>query len=167
MPRLMLLRHAKSDWKADYGYDHERPLNKRGRRAARAVGEFVTAHGLAPDLVLTSSAVRTRTTTELAASAGNWNTEIVTVADLYGADLTTVLDLVKGVSGVNRLMVVGHEPTMSGFLGRMSGSRLRVTTATLAVLRLYSDRWADAAWGTAEVELYVRPKLLFRGPGTI
>ena len=160
MPSLMLLRHAKSDWKADYGHDRERPLNKRGVRAARAIGKFVERYELVPDLVLTSPAVRTATTVDLAAEAGNWKSEIVAVPDLYGAEPGRVLDLVRGVNHAGRVMVVGHEPTMSGFIGRMTGSHLRVPTASLASLRLFYSRWADLGWGTAEVELYIRPRLL-------
>ena len=158
----MLLRHAKSDWNADYVCDRERPLNKRGVRSARAVGRFVANYGLVPDLVLTSPAVRAATTVDLAASTGEWNTDIVVVPELYGADPADVLHLVRGVSGVERLMVVGHEPTMSGFLGNMSGSYVRVPTAALASLRLTYGRWAGIAWGTAELELFVRPRLLLK-----
>ena len=160
MPALMLLRHAKSDWITDYAHDRERTLNKRGVRSARAVGRFVADYGLVPDLVLTSPAVRAATTADLAATTGEWNTDIEVVPELYGAGPTDVLHLVRRISGVERLMVVGHEPTMSGFLGNMSGSHIRVPTAALASLRLTFGRWSDTAWGTAELELFVRPRLL-------
>lgn len=160
MPSLMLLRHAKSDWKADYGHDRERPLNKRGVRSARAVGRFVERYGLAPDLVLTSPAVRAATTADLASEAGSWKSKIVTVPELYGAEPNRVLSVVRGINDAERVMVVGHEPTMSGFVGRMTGSNLRVPTGALASLRLFYSRWADLGWGTAEVELYIRPRLL-------
>lgn len=156
----MLMRHAKSNWKADYGHDRERPLNKRGVRAARAVGRFVSHYEMVPDLVFTSPAVRATTTAVLAAEAGSWNTEIVTVPDLYGAEPSRVLSLAKRITEADRAMVVGHEPTMSGFLSRMTGSQLRVPTGTLASLRLFYGRWADLDWGAAEVELYIRPRLL-------
>ena len=156
----MLLRHAKSDWKTDYGHDRERPLNKRGLRAARAIGRFVERYELVPDLVLTSPAVRTATTAHLASEAGKWKSEIVAVPDLYGASPRRVLNLARELDDVERLMVVGHEPTMSGFVGRMTGSHLRVPTASLTSLRLFYSRWADLGWGTAEVELYIRPRLL-------
>lgn len=158
----MLLRHAKSDWRADFGHDRERPLNKRGVRSARAIGRFVERYGLVPDLVLTSPAVRTATTADLASEAGNWKSEIVAVPDLYGAEPGRVLNLVRGVNDAGRVMVVGHEPTMSGFLGQMTGSYVRVPTATLASLRLTYGRWADLGWGTAELELYMRPRLLLK-----
>ena len=160
MPALMLLRHAKSDWKAEYGADRERPLNKRGVRSARAVGRFVANYHLVPDLVLTSPATRAADTARIAASTGGWNTRTVPLSGLYGADPSYLLHVVRQVEDVRRLMVVGHEPTMSGFLERMTGSYLRVPTGTLASLIVRSTRWASVSWGTAELELFVRPRLL-------
>ena len=160
MPDLMLLRHAKSDWTARYGADQNRPLNKRGVRSARAVGEFVARYRLTPELVLASPAVRTRTTAELAAEAGGWSSAIEVVPKLYGAGPGDVLQLVQEVTGVERLMVVGHEPTMSGVLEYLTGHRIRVTTATLAYMRSRYVSWSDLDHGTARLELLIRPRLL-------
>lgn len=160
MPDLILLRHAKSDWTARYGADQNRPLNKRGVRSARAVGEFVARYQLTPELVLASPAVRTRTTAELAAEAGGWSSTIEVVPKLYGAGPGDVLQLVQEVSGVERLMVVGHEPTMSGVLEYLTGHRIRVTTGTLAYMRSRYVSWSDLDHGTARLELLIRPRLL-------
>ena len=160
MPSLMLLRHAKSDWGADFGDDRSRPLNRRGLRSAEAMGRFIADCGLAPELMLVSPAVRTASTAELAMESGGWGCRLERTPGLYGADPSYVLTLIRGVSGVERVMVVGHEPAMSGFVEKMTGSRLRMPTAALASLSLTYGRWADASWGAAEVELYVRPRLL-------
>lgn len=160
MASLMLLRHAKSDWSASYADDRARPLNGRGVRSAEAVGRFVADCGLAPELVLVSPAVRTVTTAELAKEAGGWECRLERAPGLYGADPSYVLSLIRGISGVERLMVVGHEPTMSGFLEKMTGSRLRMPTAALASLSLAYGRWEELSWGASEVEMYARPRLL-------
>lgn len=160
MPDLMLLRHAKSDWRAGYGTDRDRPLNRRGVRSARAIGEFVARYRLMPELVLASPAVRTLTTAQLAAEAGGWNSPIEVVPQLYGADRGDVLRMVREVTGAERLMVVGHEPTMSGVLEYLTGHRIRVTTATLAYMRSGYASWSDLAYGTARLELLIRPRLL-------
>ena len=160
MPDLMLLRHAKSDWNAGYGTDRDRPLNKRGVRSARAIGEFVARYQLMPELALTSPAVRTLTTVQLAAEAGGWDSRIEVLPRLYGAGLGDVLRLVRKVTGVERLMVVGHEPTMSGVLESLTGHRIRVTTATLAYMRFGSGSWSDLTYGTARLEMLIRPRLL-------
>ena len=60
MKTLLVLRHAKSSWKQAELSDHERPLNKRGRRDAPRVAAFIHDSGLGPDLILSSTAVRAR-----------------------------------------------------------------------------------------------------------
>lgn len=65
MLRLLLLRHAKSDWHTESDHDHERPLASRGERDAIRIGRFLTAAGLRPELVLCSTAIRARRTVEL------------------------------------------------------------------------------------------------------
>ena len=85
MKRLILLRHAKSDWAADYGGDHERPINQRGHRAAEAMGRWLSLTGHAPDHVVSSSAVRARTTAEVAAAGGDWEADIEIDSVVYEA----------------------------------------------------------------------------------
>ncbi len=66
MKTLLLMRHAKSDWDADYESDHDRPLNDRGLKSARLMGRVLADEGLVPDLIISSTALRARTTAELA-----------------------------------------------------------------------------------------------------
>ncbi len=164
MPTLMLLRHAKSDWYVEYGTDRERPLNKRGIRSAKAVGRFVADYRLAPDLLLTSPAVRAADTARIAASTGKWETRIREVAELYGAHPIQVSNLIRQTEEVERIMVVGHEPTMSGFLEWITGNSIRVTTANLASINVSIARWADLGPRTGQLELFIRPRLLTRRP---
>ncbi|MGB2201059.1 MAG: SixA phosphatase family protein, partial [Pseudooceanicola atlanticus] len=60
--RLVLMRHAKSSWDDLSLDDHARPLNARGRKAARAIGAWLTSLDIAPDMILCSDAVRTKET---------------------------------------------------------------------------------------------------------
>ena len=60
--RLIVLRHAKSAWDTDAATDHERPLNKRGRRDALRVAEKIAKLGWQPEQVISSDAERTRET---------------------------------------------------------------------------------------------------------
>lgn len=140
---LFLMRHAKSDWSATYGADHDRPLNERGRRSAAAMGEVLTADGVGPDHVITSTAVRARTTAELAARAGGWDCEIVQEARLYGGGAEAVVS-VAAVSGRGeRLMLVGHEPTWSYLVSLLSGEHVEMKTATVALIDFEIDDWSQ------------------------
>ena len=85
MPELILLRHAKSDWGAGFVTDRDRPLARRGEKAAYAMGRALTLAGKMPDLVISSPAVRAETTARLAAQAGEWPARIDLDERLYGA----------------------------------------------------------------------------------
>ena len=63
MPELLIMRHAKSDWGVGLASDRERPLAPRGVKAAKRMGKFLTKANAAPDLILSSPAVRARTVT--------------------------------------------------------------------------------------------------------
>ena len=161
---LLLLRHGKSDWSADYRVDRERPLAPRGVKAAKRMGRFLTAVDLAPDVVVSSPAVRALTTAELAAEAGEWGCEIRVEDRLYGCGGNAVVEVVRalGIEG-EAVLIAGHEPVWSSLVGGLTGgSHVRFPTAALACLSLQAPSWADLDWGRATLQWLVTPKLLRR-----
>jgi len=162
MKTLLVMRHAKSDWGVASGGDHERVLARRGIKAARKVGRFLTDSGTIPDLILSSTAIRALTTAELAAEAGEWGCEIVTRRDLYASDPERVLDLVRETgNGVDRLLIAGHEPTWSTLVSWLiGGGRVRMPTAAVACLDLPHGDWIDLAPATCDLRWLVTPKTL-------
>ena len=105
----MVLRHAKSSWNDPALDDHERPLNKRGRRDAPRMGELVREYGLIPDVILSSDAVRARLTAEAVAEAARYAGEILLDPHLYlacPADIHSLLTTVRENAGT--VMIVGH-----------------------------------------------------------
>jgi len=159
---LYFFRHAKSDWDAEFGTDFERPLSKRGQRAATAMGEFLGRADKMPDLILCSSAVRTRKTLQRAAKAGRWESEIEHLDELYTGNPRHVLRVIRDVSKrVDSLMVVGHETAMSETTALIIGQgRLRFPTAAVACLELEIRRWKEAAPGCGQLLFFVPPRLL-------
>ncbi len=110
MRQLLLLRHAKSSWDDPRLPDHARPLNARGRRAAGAMGEAMRELGLAPDVVLVSSARRTLQTLE---ALGPFEDQpLVEPMDaLYLAPWSALLETLKGVRETARsVLLLGHNP---------------------------------------------------------
>lgn len=162
MRTLLLLRHAKSDWDAPAGGDHERPLNKRGRKAAALVGSFLARTGAVPDLVLTSSAVRARTTVELAAAAGRWTSKIDITSDLYETTPAAVLALLQRQPGAAQTVVLaGHEPTWSSLVSLLiGGGTVRMPTAAVAAIELDVESWDEVAPGRGKLLWLVVPRLL-------
>ena len=162
MKTLFVMRHAKSDWGVAFGDDHERPLARRGVKAARRMGRFLTDAGAAPQLVVSSTAVRALTTAELAAEAGDWGCPIVTTRKLYASDVESVLERVgKTRTGVERLLIAGHEPTWSTLVAWLiGGGQVRMPTAAVACLDLPHGEWTDLAPGTCELRWLMTPRML-------
>ena len=170
MMQLMLLRHGKSDWGADapdrgHGSDHERPLKPRGVRAAELAGRLLTAMDLEPATVLSSTAVRARTTAELARAAGGWAAEVETTPALYLASIETALDVVRGVDDSGPVLMVGHEPTWSTLTAALVGDRratVRVVTGALVGIELGIARWADIAPSRGQLSFLLPPRRMER-----
>ena len=160
----MILRHAKSDWDAAYLSDHDRPLNRRGVRAAKAIGIAVARSGEAPDLAISSSARRALTTVRLAAEAGEWTSDITSTDDLYGTSPQGALDVVAGVaSGAQRLMIVGHQPTWGSLVHALTGGSVAIKTATLVAVDFSARTWAEASRARGSISYVLQPRLFTDG----
>ncbi len=163
--RLLLLRHGKSDWNAEFASDHERPLAKRGRRASDTIGRWVAKTGHVPQLALTSTAVRARDTLARAIDAGGWEVEVRELPALYMAAADDVLSLVRELDeDPSTLLVAGHQPTLSNVVAlAVGGGAARMPTCGLSCLRLASGSWRHARPGAFELEWHVNPRLLAAG----
>ena len=139
--RLVLLRHAKSDWYSGVPGDFDRPLAARGRKDAPRVGKWMKKNGIVPEIILCSPAVRTRET--LAAVNGKLGVEHIVYEDaIYGASPGALLGLVEKYSrDSSNLMITGHNPGMDELLCFLCGTQppltetgKLMTTAAVAVL---------------------------------
>ena len=165
MKTILFLRHGKSDWDADYGRDHERPLNTRGTRDAKRMGRYLADTGPMPDLIVTSTAVRARTTVHLAHEAGGWTAPVAETDVLYGASLRDVLDVVHAMDdGYDTLLLAGHEPTWSSAVEAfIDDGPVEMPTAALACLQFDADAWTDVDWGAGTLVWRMIPKALPEG----
>ena len=140
MKTLLVLRHAKSSWDDPALGDHERPLNKRGRRDAPRMGELVREYGLIPDVVISSDAVRARRTAEAASFTG----EIRLDSHLYLAGPADILSLLQRVrENAQTVMIVGHNPGLEQLVEQLTGEPQDLPTAALAQIGLPIDQWRD------------------------
>lgn len=95
-----------------------------------------------PDLVVTSTAKRARTTAELARITGGWRSRMVLEDGLYGAGVDETLELAATHAGTNgRVMLVGHQPTWSMTVRRLTGSSVDMRTATIADIAIDAPTW--------------------------
>ena len=168
MKRLYLLRHTKSSWKEDDLSDHERPLAPRGRRAAPPIGVYLRDHAILPDLVLASSARRTRETWELVSLMLPKPPKVVYEDKLYLANADELLVRLRQVDDeIDSVLIVGHNPAMQELAERLFGDgdsaglaklRGKFPTGGLALYQFDVDRWEELLPGIGRLTDFVVPR---------
>jgi len=162
---LYLLRHAKSSWKNPRLDDFERPLNARGRAAAQALGRFMAAHDIRPDIVLCSTAARARETLAYLFDAPP---PTRFEPDLYLATPERLLAFVRRLDDrADSALVIGHNPGLATLARALAASAEdrgpasfagKIPTGALAVFELDVVGWAEVAPGRALVASLTRPR---------
>ncbi|MEM8666883.1 MAG: histidine phosphatase family protein [Planctomycetota bacterium] len=159
---LIVMRHAKSDWGDSSLSDHDRPLNARGQRDAPRMADWLADSGWTPDVVLSSSSLRTRQTLQL--MNDRWQTEPTALysESLYLAAPDTILDCIHSDGiGAKHLMVLAHNPGIAYFASTLANESLDMPTAAVAVFQLHLDQWSDLRVSTPmQMVEFMRPKAL-------
>ncbi len=144
MKTLILLRHAKSSWKDETLPDHERPLNKRGKRTAPLAGEELRRRGALPDLILCSTARRARQTAELVIKASGYGGEVRYLETLYATPPAAHLEALRTLEDVHsRVMVIGHNPALEELLHLLTDEVHPLPTAAIAMVELPLEHWEE------------------------
>jgi len=174
MKRLALLRHAKSSWETPGLTDFERPLNKRGRAAAAAIGAEMKRRGLAFDLVLASPARRVVETVAHLEKGYGGALRPHFDERIYHASSQMLLTILQRVEEqAARVLMIGHNPALQSLavtLARKDGEGLsrRVAdhypTAALALLTLDATRWSKVVPESGVIEAYLKPRELSGAP---
>ncbi len=167
---LVLMRHAKSAWDLGIKSDHLRPLNERGRRAVPVIGSYLTELDFVPDLVLCSTAIRTRETLDRLLRDFDHPPTVRYEQMLYLATRDEVLGRLRGLGKRwRRVLVIGHNPGLQDLAAYLAGEADKAVagriadkfpTAALALLDCALETWADLAPGTVRAARYVTPKQL-------
>jgi phosphohistidine phosphatase len=166
---VLLLRHAKSAWDDAGLADHERPLNRRGERAAEAMAEHIVKKSPRPDLILCSTATRSRQTlAPLIHRLAAPTPPILLEKGLYLASEASLLARLQDAPDeAGTVLLIGHNDGIwqlaevlagRGRAGLLANLHDKFPTGTLATLRAPIERWPDLAAGSAELAAYVRPR---------
>ena len=166
--RLWLLRHAKSSWDRPGLEDRERPLSRRGAHAAALLRGFIDAEGIHPDLVLCSSALRTRETLAGILPALGPVLDIRVEDSIYTFAGDVLLDRIRAIpTEVGAAMVIGHNPAMQELALSLAsrGEPLsdlaeKLPTGALAEIRFAEGTWSDLGDGNGELTRFVTPREL-------
>jgi phosphohistidine phosphatase len=167
MKILYLLRHAKSSWDDPDIADFDRMLNKRGRKAAKMMAQYMKDAGLRPAVVLCSPAKRTRETLKLLAPALDGAPSTFDHRIYEASYQTLLLCLADLPNDVPSVLLLGHNPGLERLalylmndLGHGPGAaRLqdKYPTGSLCVLSAPTDDWADLKVGSCRLEDFIRP----------
>ncbi|MGI9407336.1 MAG: SixA phosphatase family protein, partial [Hyphomicrobiaceae bacterium] len=168
MRRLILFRHAKSDWSANGAKDHERRLAPRGIVSAPLMAAWLHDKGLAPDHILCSTAERTRETLDLALTQWPDKPHVHYDKQLYLSSRDRIVSLIKAHGGgAETLMVIGHNPDMHDLALDLVGPKHeaevaaqigKYPTASMAVFKFEIDDWSEIAMGSGTLEVFRKPK---------
>lgn len=142
MKTLFLMRHAKSSWKDESLDDHDRPLNKRGKRDAPRMGAALREFQLIPDFIICSSARRARKTAECVAFAADFRGETRITAELYMASPDKILQiLAQTPEPFNSILLICHNPSLEELFERITGQSRAFSTAAIAQLHFDIVTW--------------------------
>ena len=159
---VILFRHGKSDWDAKYEGDHDRPLAKRGIRDAKQMGKFLSKRAEIPELILSSTALRTRETTKIAMEAGNWDVDVELEKKIYGASLKEIINIIKSQDNkYNSICLVGHEPIFSTIITLINNKKkIKFPTATMARISFSTSDWKRILLEPDKCKLdwFIKPK---------
>ncbi len=170
MLRLMLLRHAKSDWSDEGAHDHDRSLNSSGWKAAASVASHIHQHQLHPKLILCSTALRTRQTLmEIMPHLRN-DTRIQLLRDLYNSSEGDYIDAIRAFGGgYDTLLLVGHNTAIQDTALQLSGKGnpelirqmdTKYPTGALAVIDFEEHRWSEIERRQGRIISFFQPRHL-------
>ncbi len=115
------------------------------------MGELLTHLDLTPDMIVSSTARRTRETVEAVVPQLAPGGEVVYDEALYLADPATIIDVIwrHGAGRNVRLMIVGHNPGAERLVYKLTGEDETLPTAALACIDLPIETWTDLRVDTA------------------
>jgi phosphohistidine phosphatase len=168
MKTVFLLRHAKSSWDDPVERDFDRPLNKRGRRAAETIGRHIRAKSIAFDHVVASPAVRVIETLDAVEDGAGRKLGVAFDRRIYMASVLTLVDIIHETNAeYDSVLLVGHNPGLEDLIFMLtphddgplrSEVDIKYPTATLSEMTFDVDRWEDVDEGKGHLVRLIRPR---------
>ena len=165
MKTLYLIRHAKSSWDDPEQADHERPLNKRGKKDAPNMARRLKEKHVTPDVMITSTATRAHDTCRAFAKILDFDKDkIKTEKRLYHADEEQILKVIRELKDRERddeevVLLFGHNPGLTEFANRLLDENIdNIPTCGIVKAQLKIKHWKEAQFGCGELEFFDFPK---------
>ena len=158
---VYLLRHAKSSWDDPALSDRKRPLNERGQRNAPRMAKRFAERLPHPQIIISSPALRARTTAEIFASEPGMETcRLVINEDIYGASTKRLINIIREVDdSIDCIMLVGHNPDLTWLVNELVGADIdNLPTCSVVTINIASVSWKDTGKAHARLVDFDFPK---------
>ena len=136
MKSVLILRHAKSSWKDPDTDDHERPLNERGKRDAPTLGNLLKNERLQPDLIISSTAKRARSTAKRVAESLGYKGKITLDRSLYEAEPAAYINILHHLPNE-------YTPGVEELVSMSTGEEHVMPTCSLAHVQFSVNSWNE------------------------
>jgi len=160
MKRLHLIRHAKSSWKEIGLADYDRPLNKRGKRNAPFIAQYLSNEGVMADFIISSPAKRTKMTTDVLHVCYP-EVPILYCEALYEASLRDILGVLHGIpEQMKNVFLIGHNPGFNSVADHLIKGGFGANIPTMGVVSItFKGPWCDIREDAGRLERFIYPKL--------
>jgi phosphohistidine phosphatase len=158
---LIFMRHAKSDWSIAGQKDFDRTLNNRGLGDAPRMGRRLLEIGVKPDLVLSSPAIRAKTTAEYVSEQIGYDLDaIVYEPEIYESSVRTLLGVVNSLEDqYTTVIIFGHNPTHTYLAEYLTKEAIgNIPTAGAVCIDFELDSWKLISEGTGKMRWFEYPK---------
>ena len=162
MKTVIIFRHGKANWDKEFSNDHDKTLAPRGIKDAKKMGEYLSQNNDIPDLVISSTAIRAKSTANLAMEAGNWTCPISLNEIIYTGSTNDLLTIVqKQDETLNAICIVGHEPKLSNFVDLSTNNKhTKFPTGSMAKIDFEISKWGFVEFGLGKLNWLINPKEL-------
>ncbi|RXF71395.1 histidine phosphatase family protein [Arcticibacter tournemirensis] len=161
MKKILLVRHAKSDWENSELKDFDRPLNKRGQKNAPEMAGRLLKAGLIPEILVTSPALRALTTAECFADVLSIErSAIIKEPQIYEASSSTLLSIINSLDNKHHFAaLIGHNPGLTNLAVNLCDSDIyNIPTCGMVLIHFPFDQWDMISYWTGDQKLYDYPK---------
>lgn len=160
MKTLFLVRHAKSDWTSGEN-DIDRPLNQKGLVCASMMSNILSEQKYYPDLIISSPAVRAKTTADIFAANLNYPIGNIVIKDnIYMGASKNIMDIVNETdNSINNIFVFCHNPVVTSLSCFLTGKYIdNVPTCGIVCIDFQTNDWSEASSANASLRFFDYPK---------
>ena len=148
MKKLLLLRHGNATFSDSGMADYDRPLNNRGKKEINNIAHKLLENKLIPDIIITSTAKRALSSADIVKNiiriSNNDISQLRETEILYSASISEYIDILQSQNkSISTILIVAHNPAISGFCSRITGKHTGMGTGNLCLLELDIDNWSE------------------------